>query len=199
MIRPMDRRVTRDARPGKDADARVRTGPNDRGVVNRAWMARRDMAALTGNGRLGDEHALVRRAVRVVTGHAAVTAGRVLPEERAALIGVARGAGLANGVALAQQPHVGRAVHVVARGALEFALAHRHVARSIQLGELVAMTRGADRGLRFFLQLFGLRLVVVHAVARRTRQLPRIVLAAIPECVLAAIVTCRARGAHVVR
>ena len=53
-----------------------------------------DMAPLAEQRRLGHQHALVRRSVRVVAGHAAVTARRVLPEIRPAFLGMARRAQL---------------------------------------------------------------------------------------------------------
>ena len=75
MIRAVNRRVAGHARPGVDADAGRRSRPDQAGVVDRARMPRADVTPLTENRRLGDEHALVRRAVRVVTGGAASRPG----------------------------------------------------------------------------------------------------------------------------
>ena len=55
------------------------------------------MTALAEERQLGDEHAVVVAAVRVVAGGAAVDHRRVLPEERAALLGVAARAALVDG------------------------------------------------------------------------------------------------------
>ena len=88
----MNVRVARHARPRIDAHARGRRRSDQRPVVDGARVTRRDVTALAQDRRLRDEHALVRRAVRVVTRRAAVARRRVLPQERAALVGVAGGA-----------------------------------------------------------------------------------------------------------
>src|SRR5206468_5601263 len=58
-------------------------------VVNRRRVPAADMAALTEHRVLGDEHAVVVRAVRIVTARATLAACGVIPYERPALLGVA--------------------------------------------------------------------------------------------------------------
>src|SRR5262249_6831414 len=60
-----------------------------RSVVDRRRMPAADVASLAEHRRLRDEHAVVVRTVRIVAAGAVLAAGRVLPEERAALLGVA--------------------------------------------------------------------------------------------------------------
>ena len=90
-------------------------------------------------------------------------------------------------VPVAEQLHVGRAVHVVARRAGHLAFAHRHVIEALLLvgdglvapraGELLRL--GAHQ-----LRPFGR----VHAVAVDALDVAVLVLAAVPERVLAAVV-----------
>src|SRR6476659_4829437 len=61
------------------------------------------MAPLTKNRRLGDQHAFVRGAVRIVTRHAPIPARRMLPKERAPLVGMAGRAQLGNRVPFSQE------------------------------------------------------------------------------------------------
>src|SRR6185503_6712627 len=94
MVRTMDCGVTRNARPPIDANTGRGAGADRGRVIDRARMPRSHVAPLTEDGRFGHEHALVRRTVRVVARHASVATGRVLPEERAAFVGMARRAEL---------------------------------------------------------------------------------------------------------
>ena len=86
-------------------------------------------------------------AVGVVAVQAVLTDRRVLPEERAALLGVA---GVAVLVDRGLQQHlvVRRAVRVVAARALHLALAQRHVAGADELGLLLQVAARAQLHLR---------------------------------------------------
>ena len=105
------------------------------------------MALLAQQRRLDLQHLLVVRAVGVVAVQAVLAHRRVLPQERAALLGVA---GVAVLVDRGLQQHlvVGRAVRVVAARALQLALAHRHVAGAEQLGLLLQVAARAQDHLR---------------------------------------------------
>ena len=126
------------------------------------------LVALLAEERLLDlQHLLVDGAVGVVTVEAVLTDGSVLPEERPALLGVARVAVL---VDRGLQDHlvVGRAVRVVAARALELALAQRHVARPEELGLLLQVAARAQIHLRLLEKrlrhlALGVRIVAVHA------------------------------------
>ena len=144
-------------------------------------MPRVVVAPLAQHRRLGDEHALMRRAVRVVATRAVVADRRVLVQERPALLRVAADARLVQPVAHLEQLDVDRPVRVVARGALHLALGDRHVRGAAQLGDLLLMARLAQRRLRLGLQLAFERLRRVHAVARRAREVAGVVRAAVPQ------------------
>src|SRR5262245_2611999 len=149
-------------------------GRQETRVVDRARMTRADMASLAENGRLGDEHALVLRSVRVMTCDAPLTDRSVLPQERSALVGMTARAQPRNGIAGLQELHVGRTVRVVAARALHLAFANGHVAGSIELRNLVAVATRAGFHLGLALQHAGFGLVLVHAVAGRAGQTTRL-------------------------
>lgn len=196
VIRSVNRRVAGDARPGKDAHACARAGSNQYRVIDRARVTRADVASLTEDGRLRDEHALVGRSMRIVTRHASIATRRVLPQEGTSLLGMARGAQLGNRIALAQQLHVRRAVSVVAGRTLHLAFAHGHVSRAVELGHLVAVTTRTHILLELGFQLPGRRLGRVDRVTRSARQVSRFVLAVVPERVLAFVVAGGAERVH---
>src|SRR5512146_1306205 len=110
------------------------------------------------------EHLLFSAAVWVVAVGAVLGDRHVLPEERAALLGVAAEAGL---VRRARDEHllVRRAVRVVAARALELAFAQRHVGELRDLRLLVLVTVAARRDDRRSLQVPTLRVVVHDGVA----------------------------------
>ncbi len=178
----MDRRVAVDAAARQHAVAAVVQLVL---VVDGRRVPRVVVAALAEHGLLRDEHALVRRAVRVVATRAVVTHGGVLVQERAALLRVAADAGLVEPVAHLQQLDVGGAVRVVARRALHLALGDRHVRGATHLRRLLLVAGLAQLGLRVGLQLALERLGRVRAVARRAGHVPGVVRAAVPHGVRA--------------
>src|SRR5947208_1358905 len=91
------------------------------------------MTALAEEWQLADQHALVVRAVRVVAGHAAFGDRRVLPQVRAALVGMAALAAFVDGGAGLEQTDIAAAVRVVTGAALHGPFAHRHVTEPIVL------------------------------------------------------------------
>src|SRR5262245_41849169 len=94
--------------------------------VRAGRMAGLDVALLA-ETRLGHlQHPLVVRAVGIVTVHAALGDGKMLPEEGAALLGVAAVAGVVERHLLEERGSH-RAVRVVARGARHLAFAEWHV------------------------------------------------------------------------
>ena len=80
MVRPMDVGVTVHAGSTEHAVALVRG--DFVFVIDRCRMLRRNMTALTEHRHSHHQHAVVRRAMRVVTGGAALSYRRVLPEHR---------------------------------------------------------------------------------------------------------------------
>src|SRR5262249_40077695 len=82
---------------------------------------RRRVALLAEVWARREEHGLVVRAVRLVAIEAVLAHRRVFPQERAALFGVARVAGVVHSVA-AEQRACGRAVRAVAIGTAHLAL-----------------------------------------------------------------------------
>src|SRR5204863_7401614 len=89
MVRPVDLRVAVDATA---SDHPVARGGELRAVVDRRGVPAADVAALAEHRLLGDQHAVVVRAVRIVAAGAALAPGRVIVQERPALLGVAAGA-----------------------------------------------------------------------------------------------------------
>src|SRR5262249_48684137 len=110
----------------------LRPGPGAARVVDRARVARRVVAVLADVGRLLLEQARVVRAVRVMAGKAVLLDRRMVPHERAALLGVAAGAELRDRFGVDHRFREG-AVRVVAIGARELALDDRVVRRLEQL------------------------------------------------------------------
>lgn len=168
-------------------------------VVDCRWMPRANMAALAEHGKLSDEHAVVRGPVRVVTTDTALSTGRMFPEERAALFGVATDAGLTDPVARLQQLDVGGSMRIVATRAVQLALAYRHVCRPLHLQHLWPVALGARLALRRGAQLRRLGLWVVHAMTGDARHVARIVRAAGPLRVGTAVVAAHARRVGVPR
>jgi hypothetical protein len=140
--------------------------------------ARVTVASLAEERELGNQRPFVGRAVRVMTRGAVLAHRRVLPQEWPPLLSVAIRARLVDRVAHPQQPDILRPVRVVAGRTLKLAFPHRHVARSIELGNLVAMTRAARLEDRTRLELFLERVPAVRAVARCASQTAAVVLAA---------------------
>src|SRR4030095_8725237 len=114
----------------------------------------------------------------------------VLPQHRSAHLRMTAEAGLGYRTADPQRLDVAdRAVRVVARRARELAFPYRHVRDSaLGFGDLQTMAGGAQ--LRFSRrdQLARQRFRVVHAVARRARQVPALVHAAFEGRMRAAVV-----------
>src|SRR5215203_3646674 len=81
-----------------------------------------------------------------MTGGAVLAADRVLPQERAAFLRVARGAGFIDRVALAQQLDVLGSVRIVTGGALHLSFTDRHMRGLVHLAHLLAMTLHAGLG-----------------------------------------------------
>src|SRR3954467_3269814 len=146
------------------------------------------MTALAEERLLADQHAIVVRTVRVMAGDAALADRRMLPEIRAALVGVAARAALVDGRAGTQQPEIGAAVDVVAGRAGQGALPHRHVVVAVLPLRDVAMALAAQLRLGACAQP-RLRFRRVDVVARGATERPLIVLAAFPQCVRGAVVT----------
>src|SRR5687767_7137409 len=82
---------------------------------------------------LRDEHPIVVRPVRIVAAGAVLASGRVLPQEGTALLGVATGTALVDGVANLEHADVGGPMRVVAAGTVHLSFAHRHVTRPFDL------------------------------------------------------------------
>ena len=116
-------------------------------------------------------------------------------------LGVTAGARLGDGVPGLQRLDVGdRAVRVVARRARHLALAHRHVGhRALGLRDLQTMTGGAGRGLGRLRELMLRRRGLVHAVAGGAGEVARLVRAAFPARVGAAVVAREAGRVHLGR
>ena len=157
--------MTVHARPAEHAVALVH---RDRVVVvDGRWVARGDVAALTQHRHAHDEHAIVRRAVRVVARRAILLHWCVFPQHRATHLGMAAHATLRHGTADLERLHVAdRTVRVVARGARHFSFAHGHVRDSaFGLRDLKAMTCRADFGLCRLHELVRRRFRVMNVVA----------------------------------
>jgi len=156
MIRAVDTRVAVDTRPTEHPVALIHR--NGVVVVDGRWVARGDVAALTQHRHAHDEHAIVRRAVRVVARRTVLFHWRVFPQHRATHLGMAAHATLRHGAAHFERLHVAdRTVRVVARGARHLSFAHRHVCDSaLGLGDLQPMTCRAD-----------FRLCRLHELVRR--------------------------------
>ncbi len=176
MIRPVNLRMTVHA---ASSDRTVARGGDLPAVVNRRGMTARNVAALAEHRLFRDQHAIVVRAVRIVTTRTVLAAGRVIPHEWTALLGVAAGARFVERVADFQHPDVIGSVRAVAGRAVHLAFAQRHVARLLHLHRflLVASRAGFHRRRRLQLRLFGFR--TVDAVAGRARDVARIVHAAL--------------------
>jgi len=124
-------------------------------------MPRADMAALAEHRRPRDEQAIVVRAVRIVAGAAALATCGVVPEERPALLGMARKAALVDVIADTKLLDVCRSVRIVARRARHLAFTDGHVRRAHLLVHLGPVTRRAhlDDARLDELRLFRLRAV----------------------------------------
>src|SRR5205814_3370629 len=153
-------------------------------------MARRGVALLAQQrGALGQQrgsHGAVHGvAQRAVLGHR-----RVLPQQRAALLGMAAGAGLVDG-GLVQHRWARRAVRVVAVAAGHLAEAHGVRRGLLEIGTLLLVARQADLGLRALgahRVLVGMQLVAVGA-----GQLVAVVRADVPGTAPLVLVTAQAR------
>ncbi len=110
---------------------------------------------------------------------------------RPALFGVAAHAGFVDPVADLEQPDVRGPVRVVARRALHLALADRHVAEPLELGDLRLVTAVAGLRGRDGLELRVLRLRAVNGMARHAGQVARVVRTALPERVRRPVVARR--------
>ena len=177
--RPVDRRVA--------VQAALVEGVPRLGGVGRAGVARGLVALLAQQRRLHLQHLLVDRAVGVVAVEAVLAHRRVLPQERAALLGVAGVAVLVDR-GLQQHPLVGRAVRVVAARALQLALAQRHVARAHQLGLLLQVAARAQLHLRLLEQRLLDGALGVRVVARAAGHLAAVVARAHPVLLVALVV-----------
>ena len=199
MVRPVDVLMAVHAGPSKHPVALLRC--DGRVVVDRRRMLRRDVTALTEHRHAYVQHAIVRRAVRVVARRAVLAHRRVLPEHRSAHLGVTARAQLVDRTPDFQVLDVAdRAVRIVARRARHLALADRHVRhRAFGLDDLLAMTGRAQLRLARLHQLVLERLRLVHAVTGRAREVSRFVGAAFPPRVTAAIVAGETGLAHLGR
>src|SRR6185295_5759573 len=175
MVRAVNRRVTVHAGSTEHPVALVRGDLVL--VVERRRMLAGDVTALTEHRHPDDQHAIVRRAVRVVAGGAVLAHRRVLEERRSAHLRMTGRAQLADRTARLQILDVAdRAVWVMPGPARHLALAHRHVGDgAFGLGDLQAMTRGARLRLRRLDQLTFGRLRAVHAVACGAREIAPVV------------------------
>ena len=131
----------------------------------------------------------------IVAGRAVLAHRRVLPQHRAAHLGVAADAALGDGAADLQCLDVAdRTVRVVARRAGHLAFAHRHVRDgALGLGDLQRDGTSRTLRLRRFDELLLGRLRTVHAVTGGARQIARVVRAAFPAGMIAAVVARQAR------
>ena len=137
-------------------------------VVKRRRVLARDVTTMAEHRHPDDQHAIVRRAVRVVAGGSILAHRRVLEEHRSAHLRMTARAQLANRAARLQILDVAdRAVRVMAGAARHLALAHRHMRHgALGLGHLQAMAGGAHLRLGRLHQLMFGRLRAVDAVAR---------------------------------
>src|SRR6185436_2975265 len=126
-------------------------------VVEGAGVTRVEVAALAEEGLLRDQHLVVVRPVGVVAVQAVLAHGRVLPEERAALLRVALQALLVD-VGGVDHLRAGGVVGLVAARALHLALADGMVGRAQRLAadRLVAAEAGLALGRHLQLRLGGL-------------------------------------------
>src|SRR5262249_35214433 len=85
-----------------------------RSVVDRRRVTAADVAPLAEHRLLGDQHAIVVRAVRIVAARAVLASRGVVPDEGAALFRVAGRARFVQRVADLQHADVGRSVRAVA-------------------------------------------------------------------------------------
>src|SRR5262245_31918368 len=106
---------------------------------------RQVVALLTKVGTRPYEQLVVVRTMRLVTVDTTLANGRVLPEERPALFGVAGVADVVDGIGL-QQRSRRRAVRVVAVDARHLALGQRHVRALAELCTLLLVTLVAGLG-----------------------------------------------------
>src|SRR5262245_9707074 len=158
-------------------------------VVDGRRMSRADMTALTEHRKLGDEQPIVGGTVWIVTGDAALTTCGMFEQERPALLCVTGNACLVDPVADAQQAYVRRSVRVMTRRALHLVFRQWHVHGSIDLRGLHLVARGAKCDFARRLQMCGVRLGRVDAVARDAGKVARVVRASLPRGVRRACVT----------
>src|SRR5580765_6377935 len=123
-----------------------------------------------------------------MTRAAGFPAGGVIPQERTALLGVAREAGLVDVVADLQQFDVRRAVRAMATRTLHLSFTQRHVVGALRLLHLRAMAGAAQRELVHRLQLALLGRRRVHRVTGDAPDVPGVVRAPRPERVIAGVV-----------
>src|SRR5262245_49451793 len=167
-------------------------------AVERAGMARVQVAALAQPRLLRHEHLVVVRAVRVVAVEAVLPDRGVLPEERAALLRMALEAQLVGHLGL---DHLGLAavVGVVAAAARHQAFTHGVMRRPERLRADRGVARVAGVGLLRRLELALVALERMHRVAVGARDAAPVVHAADPRRVALLLVTLEARGVDVCR
>ena len=112
-------------------------------IVGDRRVPRAGVAALAQERRSSIEHFLIVRAVRIVAVHAVLADRRMLPQERAALVGMAGVAGVVGRIGL---EHLGRgaAMRVVAGIAGHFAFQNRHVRVAAHFRHDILMALSAD-------------------------------------------------------
>jgi hypothetical protein len=147
------------------------------------------MTALTQHRLPDSEHAIVGRSVWIVARRAVLSNGRVLPEYWPSHLGVTAHAALTNRAACTQRLDVAdRSVGVVTGRARHLSLAYRHVRdRALRLGDLHPVAPGAELRFGGFDKLVLGGSGRVHAVTRRAGQVARLVHAALPSGVRAAV------------
>ena len=144
------------------------------------------MAPLAEVRLLGHQHLVVVRSVRVVAVEAALAHRRVLPQERAAFLGVALQALLVDVLGV-DHLRVDGVVGIVAARAAHLPFPHRVVGRPQALAADVLVAGEAGVGLLRRLQLGARGMEVVHAVARHAAH-PAPLVDAAREMRLAALV-----------
>ena len=150
-------------------------------------MTRGDVTALTDHRHARVQHAVVRRAVRVVAGHAALADRRVLPQHRPAHLGVT-GRQLSftelptlRALTLAMEPcGLWHDEQLILPSRTGMCATARSVFTTCTMADGAHLRLGRLRQV----MLHGLR--VVHAVTRRARQIA-------PSCVLPSHAACAPR------
>ena len=105
------------------SDQSVAAGHELAAIVDGRRMSGADMTPLAEHRQLRNEHPLLVRSMRIVARVAGLANRRVVPQIRAALLGVTADARFVHPIAHSQQAGVGRPVRVMTRRAIHLARA----------------------------------------------------------------------------